>query len=244
MNENIIAETDAAGSHTLQVIAKANEFNKWMYQSFSKHLKGEILEIGSGIGNISKHVIADKHSLTLSDFNPEYKKWLSDHFTSYENVKQILQIDLLNSDFKNVYSNLKEKYDCVFLLNVIEHLENDLLAVVNCKYLLKPGGKLIILAPAYQWLYCNLDKELRHFRRYTLQTMKNLFLKNNFIVSENKYFNFSGIAGWLFFGKIFGKKLLGNEMTVFNKIVPFAKFLDKITFNKMGLSVIVIAINN
>jgi SAM-dependent methyltransferase len=244
MNENIISDTDATGFQTLQVIAKADEFNKWMYQSFSKHLQGEVLEIGSGIGNISKHAIADNHILTLSDYNNDYKNWLSKHFTVFENVKQILQIDLLQPDFMNVYEHLKEKYDCIFLLNVIEHIGDDLLAIKNCFFLLKPGAKLIVLAPAYNWLYCNLDKQLGHYRRYTLRSMTNLFLKNDLRICEKKYFNFSGLPGWFFFGKILRKKILGREISVFNKIIPLAKLIDKIIFNKIGLSVIVIGIKN
>ena len=244
MKENFNSDTDAAGFQTLQVISQADEFNKWMYQSFSNHLQGEILEIGSGIGNISKHVIADNHTLTLSDYNDAYKNWLSKQFTSYENVKQVLQVDLLQPDFMIAYGHLKGKYDCIFLLNVIEHISDDLLAIKNCSFLLKPGAKLIVLAPAYRWLYCNLDKQLGHIRRYTLRSMEKIFLENNFRVYEKKYFNFSGIAGWLFFGKILRKKILGSEMSVFNKIVPLAKLIDKIIFNKAGLSVIVVGIKN
>lgn len=242
MKENFISGIDAAGSHTLQVIAKAANFNKWMYDCFRKHLHGEILEIGSGIGNISKYIIAEKHKTTLSDYNPEYCNWLKNNFSSYENVKDVLQIDLLHPGFKNEYNRLKEKYDCIILLNVIEHLHDDSLAIQNCLFMMKPGARLIVLAPAYKWLYCNLDKQLGHFRRYTLSSMVRLFKNNNLEISEKKYFNFLGTLGWLFFGKILGKKLLGNEMSVFNKSVPFAKITDKIIFNRAGLSVIVIGV--
>jgi 2-polyprenyl-3-methyl-5-hydroxy-6-metoxy-1,4-benzoquinol methylase len=242
MKENIISGIDAAGSHTLQVIAKADKFNKWIYHSFSKHLHGEILEIGSGIGNISKYVIADKHRITLSDYNPEYFNWLKKYFTSYENVKEVLQIDLLHSDFMNKYGSSKEKYDCIILLNVIEHLQDDSMAIQNCLFLMKPGARLIVLAPAYQWLYCNLDKQLGHFRRYTLHSMIRLFLNYNIEISEKKYSNFLGICGWIVFGKILGKKLLGGEVSVFNKSVPLAKMIDRIIINRAGLSVIVIGV--
>ena len=63
---------DPVGLHTLNVIAKANRFNRWMYDQIKPHLKGEILEIGSGIGNISKLVIESNHFITLSDYSKEY----------------------------------------------------------------------------------------------------------------------------------------------------------------------------
>jgi 2-polyprenyl-3-methyl-5-hydroxy-6-metoxy-1,4-benzoquinol methylase len=43
-----------------------------MYSQFKQNLKGEILEIGSGIGNISQLVIEEGHAVTLSDYNEEY----------------------------------------------------------------------------------------------------------------------------------------------------------------------------
>ena len=48
-----------------------------------------------------------------------------------------------------------------------------------------------------------------------------------------------GIFGWLLFGKIFGGKMLGDEMNSFDRLVPFAKILDKLVFKTIGFSVIV-----
>ena len=43
------AMKDPVGLHTLEMIAKADQFNRWMYDQFKHQLKGEILEIGSGM---------------------------------------------------------------------------------------------------------------------------------------------------------------------------------------------------
>jgi hypothetical protein len=46
----------------------------------------------------------------------------------------------------------------------------------------------------------------------------------------------------MIFGKLFRRKMLGNgEMNVFNGIVPFVRFLDKLMYNRAGLSIIVTA---
>lgn len=245
MSENFAAKKDPVGLHTLEVIAKADLFNRWMYDEFKHQLKGEILEIGSGIGNISKLVIAEGHSITLSDYNEEYCNSLRKSFIDYKNVREILSIDLLHPDFHGKYSAYQENFDSIFLLNVIEHLENDLLAVRNCSFLLKPKGRLILLAPAYSWLFCSFDKQLGHHRRYSLRSLKNLLKKNNFNIGSGSYFNFAGIGGWLLFGKILHqKKLSRGEMSAFNKIVPIAKIIDKLFAKKTGLSIIVSGIKN
>lgn len=234
---------DPVGLHTLKVIAKADRFNRWMYDQIKPHLKGEILEIGSGIGNISKLVIESNHSITLSDYSKEYCVLLKENFSKNKNVRNVIQIDLLHPDFDKKFSAYKEKFDCVFLLNVIEHIEDDKLSIRNCKYLLKPGGHLILLAPAYSWLFGTFDKQLGHFRRYTIKTMSELLQTQNFHISSGSYFNIAGIAGWFLFGKIFRRRMLGKgEMTAFNSIVPFAKLTDKILAKKAGLSIILTGI--
>ena len=243
MNDSISPTKDPVGLHTLKVIAKADRFNRWMYDQFKHQLKGEILEIGSGIGNISKLVIEEGHVITLSDYNEEYCEVLKKNYQRYTNVKRIISIDLLHPDFENKYSVYHEKFDSIFLLNVIEHIKDDGLAVKNCQFLLKPDGHLILLAPAYSWLYSSFDKQLGHFRRYSLQSLKDLLKKNNFNILSGSYFNFAGIAGWLVFGKILNQKMLkSGEMIAFNKIVPLAKTIDRILGKKIGLSIIVTGI--
>ena len=240
MNVKTISISDPVGSHTLELISKADRFNQWMYNEFRSFLKDDILEIGSGIGNISQLVVNDGFNITLSDYNAEYCEYLRKKFVDCANVKSIIQIDLLHPDFKKFYTSLHEKFDTIFLLNVIEHLAYDSKAVANCNFMIKPGGHLIVLAPAYQWLYCRLDKELGHYRRYTLKKMSAVLKQEGFSICNKKYFNFLGMWGWLLSGKILrDKKLSKNEIAVFNNFVPMARILDKIIFKKTGLSVIV-----
>lgn len=234
---------DPVGLHTLKVMAKAERFNRWMYDQIKHHLKGEILEIGSGIGNISKLVIESDHFITLSDYSKEYCEILKEKFATNKNVRSVIQIDLLHPDFEKKFSAYKEMFDSIFLLNVIEHIEDDKLSVKNCRYLLKAGGHLILLAPAYSWLFGTFDKQLGHFRRYTIRSISELLRSQNFDILSGSYFNITGIAGWFLFGKIFRRRMLGKgEMTAFNSIVPFAKLTDKILAKKAGLSIIITGI--
>jgi SAM-dependent methyltransferase len=242
MKQLVAENIDPLGTHTLQVIAKANRFNEWIYNTIHPFLKGEILEIGSGIGNISRYAIRNGMNITLSDINPEYQQALIKEFTDHDNVRDILSLDLQHPSFTEHYHQQKEKYDTVFYLNVIEHLKDDALAVKNSSFLLRKGGNLVILAPAYQWLFCDIDRQLGHQRRYTRKTMSALFPPSLFSILHQQYFNAAGIAGWLLFGKIFRKKQLDSgEMSVFNQLVPLFKLADQLSFKKTGLSVIAIA---
>ena len=179
-------------------------------------------------------------SISLSDYNPVYQEMLRQKFESTSIVKEILSIDLQAQDFHARYATHLGKYDTVFLLNVIEHLADEQLAM-NCLYdLIRPQGTVIILAPSYNWLYCQLDKELGHFRRYNRRRMAALFSPDQFTISHQEYFNLAGIAGWWFFGKLLNRKQLGNEMGGFEKLVPLFKMADMMIGRSAGLSTITV----
>jgi SAM-dependent methyltransferase len=235
------SETDPVGLSTLQAISKASHFNNWLYDTIRPYLKSDVLEIGSGIGNISAFIIRDSFYITLSDYNIEYCELLRKEYQFIENVRGVLSIDLRDPDFSMTYSSLKEKYNAIFLVNVIEHISDDLSAIGHCRYMLKEGGNLIILAPSYQFLYSRLDKELGHFRRYTVKGLEALFKQQKFKIIHQQYFNVWGILGWIIFGKLLGRKMIGQkEVTAFDRLLRVLKFADNIVFKKIGLSTIVV----
>lgn len=228
-------------SEGLHILANTEKFNKWMYSSIKKYVTGNILEIGSGIGNISKFFILNNDSITLSDTDDFYIDKLKSKFIDYPNVKGIISINLQIADFKTQYSALANQYDCIFLLNVLEHLEDESYAIQNLNFLLKANGTLVILVPAYNFLYSTLDKELNHFRRYTTKNLAAVLQKEQFIVAKSFYFNLMGVPAWLY-GKIRKyRSLPSGDMKLFNILTPLGKMLDRITFRKIGLSAIVVA---
>jgi SAM-dependent methyltransferase len=146
----------------------------------------------------------------------------------------------VHPDFDTEYVDLLGSFDGVFALNVVEHIADDVLAIANAKKLLRKGGRLVILVPAYQMLFNEFDKALEHYRRYTEGSLKSVFQKNNFQIVHSQYFNFAAIAGWWFSGNILKKKTIPTgQMKIYNMLVPIFKIVDKIVLNKAGISVIV-----
>jgi len=230
---------DIVGSATLTIISGAKKFNKWMYEEIKPHLNGLVLELGSGTGNISEFLLEDNLEVFLSDYNTSYIDYLEKKFSGYSNLREVLSIDLQDPHFEKKYEFLYEKFDAIFLLNVIEHLKDDLTAVSNCHFMLKSGGHLILLAPAFNFLFCDLDRNLGHYRRYNMQTLSNLLKKNSMSIVEKKYFNLAGIPGWFIWGKFLRKQQLQrNSMRIFDMLVPFFRIADRFIFKKAGLSVI------
>jgi SAM-dependent methyltransferase len=233
-------ELDENGMETLKSIANAQRFNKWMYEAILPFCKGKILEIGSGIGNISAFFIKDSYQIVLSDIRNSYCTYLAEIFRNEVERNNIIRIDLVHPEFDKTYASWFSTFDTVFALNVLEHIKDDELAICNAKKLLRDGGNLVILVPAYPFLYNRFDKELEHFRRYTKKSLSAL-IAGHFHLVHTKYFNLAGIPGWFFSGKVLQNKIIpGNQMKLFNALVPFFKILDKIVGNRMGLSVIAV----
>lgn len=238
MTTEQIVPGDEIGFSTLLNISDADRLNNWMFESIQPYVKGKTLEIGSGIGNISSVFVDHKMPLYLSDYSDEYCRFLRKKFPSEPCVKDIFRIDLVDKEFDTTHAHLIGTFDTVFALNVVEHIDDDQLAVANCYKLLAPGGQLILLMPAYQALYNRFDKELGHFRRHTRKSMDKL-LSKQFQVIRTWHFNLAGIFGWFLFGSVLrGKNIEKGQMNVFEKLVPLFRLADRLTFNTIGLSVI------
>ncbi len=236
-------ELDPEGFETLEAISKAGHFNRWMYAKVSPHLEGNILEIGSGIGNLSSFFLADGKKITLSDVRANYCDQLRFRFGKEKSLQSIQLLDLVDPDFTSRHAALLGTFDSAFALNVIEHIENDKLALQNLKSLLKPGGKLLILVPAGQWLYNGIDKKLMHFRRYSKHSLKSLFIETGFSVRRTCFFNALGVPAWWWSGSIMKNDMIkGGQMNTFDHLIPIARVIDFFVSRIFGLSVITIGI--
>jgi len=233
-------EHDAEGLETLQAIKDADAFNNWMYGQIAPFIESPVLEIGSGIGNISKCCLAEGHSLMMTDIRLEYIDFLKRGFSEKE--QQVLQLDLVDQNFDEKFEAYFGKFKTVFALNVIEHIEDDNLAIQNASKLLCAGGKLIILVPAHPLLYNKLDRNLFHFKRYGIGDLRKLMQISPLKLESVKGFNSLGIAAWIYGGLISRKGVIaGGDMKFYNRLVPIAKWIDKIIFFKLGLSLIAVS---
>lgn len=227
------------GTDTLEVISAATKFNQWMYDTIKPFCKGNILEIGSGIGNISQFFVSEGANITLSDFDTGYFNRLKEKFGEKQNMKGIHHIDLSVKNPEELYPGLINKFDTVFALNVVEHIEDQQQALLNAHTFLREGGRVVILVPAFKWLYNSFDKQLGHYRRYTKGSLQNLIRTTGFEVIYAQYFNSIGTVGWFMSGNIMKKKMIPQgQMKLYDSLVPFWKLIDKFTNPFIGLSVI------
>ncbi len=227
------------GTDTLEVISAANNFNRWMYETIKPHCRGQILEIGSGIGNISRFFIEDGAEISLSDIEISYFPRLKEKFDDKENMKGMYRLDFSDKNLENNHPEMLGKFDTIFALNVVEHIPDHEQALRNAMKMLRPGGRVVILVPAFQSLFNGFDTQLDHQRRYTRKSLQKLIEESGFTLKSAQYFNFIAILGWYISGTILKKEMIPNgQMKFYDKLVPLWKVIDFFTSRIAGVSVI------
>lgn len=82
-----------------------------------------------------------------------------------------------------------EEFDIIIASDILEHIENDDLTLFNWNRILKSTGKLIIFAPAFNFLWSEHDKINHHYRRYTKSTLTKVLKKTGFEIDKSSYWN-------------------------------------------------------
>jgi 2-polyprenyl-3-methyl-5-hydroxy-6-metoxy-1,4-benzoquinol methylase len=215
-------EHDAFGESILKELESAIRFSEWMYDTIEPFLGNRILEIGSGIGNISRQLPV-REKLTLTDYAPEYREMLRSTFGNNPAI-DVRKVDLTaETDFVD----LKAQYDSVICLNVLEHIEDDEGALRRMRSLLAPGGRLIILVPQYMLLMSEMDRLLGHYRRYSKQELRRKLTDIGLISVEIQNFNFLGSMGWFVSNTLGGNQSFGSKkITLFDMTVPIMKPIE------------------
>lgn len=222
-----------SGTQTLESMSEAEGYNKWLLNKFKTYLKGEILEIGSGVGNFTT-LLKDFGDVTATDVNQEYILGLKkDNLT--ENIG-FADIEKGRYYFKN------KRFDVVVCLNVVEHIKDDGKALKNLHDLLKAKGNLILIVPSHQSLFGEVDSSIGHFRRYDKKKLIKVLEKLGFKILKQRRLNFLGAMGWFVAGKLLKQKTIkkGN-VKIFNIISPLFLFLERFFEPPLGTSVFIVA---
>ena len=124
----------------------------------SKKLK--IMDLGCGNGILSNQI--ETYRPVKIDRVDSSKQMLK------KNKKVKGKLICYNISRKNKI--LKNKYDIVFLFDVLEHIKNDKKFLLDVLYHIKPGGFLVLNVPSLQLFYSKYDVAVGHVRRYSKAT--------------------------------------------------------------------------
>lgn len=221
----------------LYQLATYKKYTQWIYAQISKYVGNRVFETGAGIGNFTR-LILGKELVVISDSALasiiELKRRINEN-----NRVHIVQYNLADSPSEV----LKQyRFDTVLCLNVLEHIEDDNRALSNISAILGPNSRLIVLVPALNQLYGQLDRALNHYRRYAQSELVKKLDDAGFNIEKTKYFNLLGsIAWWIDSVMLRRKKLPGIQLRILDFLVPMLQWFESKISIPFGISLIIIA---
>ena len=217
-----IYRKDQYGSQVLARLASAHRYNSWLADTIREFCGNRVLEIGSGVGNITKNMIP-RLQYIASDVNPLYLQALG----TLKDDRPYLQTAYCDVTDSNTFPQTGEGYDTVICLNVIEHVEEDRAALSNIKNVMAQNGRAIILVPHGQWNFGTLDEVLDHKRRYSKETLQKLAGDCGLQVVRIFELNRIGSLAWFLNGRIMRRRSFGRfQIWMLNWLTPLLRLMD------------------
>lgn len=191
--------TVAYSGSDLEALLSLKNYQQWIVDTISPGVGGRVLEIGAGIGAFSDHLLARAASLALVEPSPNLSRVLREKYAAEARVTVVG--DTLETFLAG---GTAAAYDTVVMINVLEHIENDLAALQGLRRMLTDNGRLALFVPAKKFLFSKLDAEFGHFRRYERQPLFDLAVQAGFTVETCKYMDLLGIAPWYVMNVLLG----------------------------------------
>ncbi|MBF0299212.1 MAG: glycosyltransferase [Oligoflexia bacterium] len=209
-------------SKNLSRLARAYRFNKWVSEKMRPYIGNNVLEIGAGIGNLTKNIVP-RNTYFATDINLSHIRSLE----KFSEDKPYMSIINLNLENPTDFLKLSQKVDTVLCANVLEHIEDDRMGLKNINNALNDNGRAILFVPRGKWLYGQYDKSLGHKKRYSKEELYSLAEKSNFTVEKIIPFNRLGPVAWYVNSKLLRRKTFGLlQIYALNFLTPILKRVD------------------
>lgn len=152
----------------LELFKVAHNWKNYYRNIISPYLTGDVLEVGAGIGATTEHLVNNTvHSWLCLEPDPA----LAQQITQALEQKKLPSVCKLQIGTTGDMPETN-RFDAIIYIDVIEHIEDDAGELQRAYSLLKPGGHLVILVPAHNWLFSPFDTAIGHFRRYNKSMLR------------------------------------------------------------------------
>jgi 2-polyprenyl-3-methyl-5-hydroxy-6-metoxy-1,4-benzoquinol methylase len=135
-----------------------------------------VLDVGCGSGRLSKTLLDKGYRVVAMD-----NDWKAVEITKNKGITAFV------SDFNDWETD--DKFDCVILGDVLEHIEDDESAIRKVHSMLKPNGCIVVNVPSYQFLFGKHDVALGHKRRYSDKELKTKLKASGFKIECFRHWN-------------------------------------------------------
>lgn len=215
----------------------ASRYFRWQYELAEHEIGQRVLEVGCGVGNVTK-VLQGRELLYGIDVEPECVAGRNRRFAGTAGVVSEC-LDVLDPAFLSL---AEHRFDSVVCLNVLEHISDDRKALAHMRAVLQPGGKVILIIPAFESLYGPIDSKLGHYRRYSKKQIHELARSHGFDLTVAHYMNFVGFFGWWLNAHVLRKTEQSESQIAFfdSWIVPVQAAAERIVHPPCGQSIFAI----
>lgn len=219
----------------LELFATATVWKTYVRHQVRPYLGREVLEVGAGNGGTTR-VLTEAGAVRWVCVEP-------DAALAGRIARSIAEGELpgfcevsiaTTADLEPVPS-----FDTILYMDVIEHIEDDRAELARAAALLRPGGHLVVLVPAHQWLYTPFDRAIGHFRRYDRRRLRSAGPAGLDLL-RLRYLDSVG-----FFASLGNRLVLKSSMPTARQIrfwdkglVPLSRVLDPLLFHGFGKSVL------
>jgi SAM-dependent methyltransferase len=229
-----IAGDQQVQSEVLEGLATAVNHRRWFVELALPYLGEDPIEIGSGLGDYALEWADRMPRFTATEADPERLVRLKERMVDHPavNVREML----LPTEDTGTYS-------AAVSYNVLEHIEDHVGALKSIKQLIRPGGKIVLIVPAFMFAMSPVDVATGHVRRYTKKTMRAALEDAGLVVEKLHYANALGLIGYYMATSVF--KLAPKEgamVKIYDRLVlPVTKFAESLMRPPFGQSVFAVA---
>ncbi len=200
MQDVSVSPNNYAGQD-LEATADLPHYTGWILEQFQTVLTGRVIEVGAGIGNVTLRYLDQVESALLVEPAGNLCERLR------ARVADQPKATVAEAFLHDVAPELvAEPFDAALMVNVLEHIPDDVEVLEKLYELLKPGGALCIFVPALPQLYGSLDTIVDHVRRYRRAELDEKLRHAGFRIQRLDYLDTLGIVPWVVAGKILKRK--------------------------------------
>lgn len=218
----------------LGLFLHATNWKRYFAARCRPYVRGAVLDAGCGLGANAEHLWND--TVTGWTFLEPDRRLLDQVPANAPAhvVERSQRIHGTTADLPSVPA-----YDTILYVDVIEHIEQSRAELARAFQLLRPGGHLVILVPAFNLLYSPFDKAIGHFRRYD-KAMLRAELPPGGRIARLEY-----LDSLAFFMSLANKWVLGQRYPTLKQvmfwdrtIVPLSRMADPMLFHTFGKSLL------
>ena len=132
--------------------------------------------------------------------------------------------------------------DCIFLINVLEHVPQDQALIEELFSVLRPGGHLCLFVPALPVLLGAFDREIGHVRRYLQRPLEAQARQAGFDIVKSRYLDFLGVFPWfLKFRLLQSTQLSPGNVRIYDRfVVPWLRRVEAVCPPPFGKNLLMV----